>query len=42
MIEANGWHWRSGVKGTETAQNGPEFRQDREPGAFGTFSYLMN
>jgi hypothetical protein len=25
MIAADGSHWRSGVKGTETAQNGPKF-----------------
>jgi hypothetical protein len=42
MVAAEGWHWRLGVKGTETAQNGPEFPRDKERGAFDAFSYLMN
>ena len=38
MIAADGWHWRPGVKGTETAQKRAEIPRDREQSAFDTFS----
>jgi hypothetical protein len=42
MTTTGGWPGDSGVNGIATPQNGPEFHQDGEQGAFDTFSYLMN